>query len=264
MSATGAADSADGGDGGDSGDGRSRSAERNDERFEVFVDPVDGTRWSIDVGFLGSTWRCRWGDGCVGILDTPAPERQEGCCSVGAQLLDEAEARTVSALGMSLDPRRFQHHRQAAAGGVLTEVGSKADPERQLATRVVDGACIFLNRPGFDGGVGCALHLAAVDEDERPMDWKPSVCWQLPLKVDRPSNEGETAVRLRRWGRPDWGSGGDDMAWCCTEKPDDGTDQLSAFDGDEPVVSLLADELQALLGAEVAEAVRQRVVDDSG
>jgi len=29
-------------------------------------------------------------------------------------------------------------------------------------TRVIDKTCIFLNRPGFEGGAGCALHLAAL------------------------------------------------------------------------------------------------------
>ena len=28
----------------------------------------------------------------------------------------------------------------------------------EIKTRLVDGACIFLNRPGFEGGIGCALH----------------------------------------------------------------------------------------------------------
>ena len=49
-------------------------------------------------------------------------------------------------------------------------------------TRVVDGACIFLNRTGFAGGAGCALHLAAFDAGESPIDFKPSVCWQLPIR----------------------------------------------------------------------------------
>ena len=28
------------------------------------------------------------------------------------------------------------------------------------------------------------LHLAALAHQESPIDWKPSVCWQLPIKVD--------------------------------------------------------------------------------
>ena len=32
----------------------------------------------------------------------------------------------------------------------------------ETKTRTVEGACIFLNRPGFEHGAGCALHQAAV------------------------------------------------------------------------------------------------------
>lgn len=231
-----------------------------EERFEEFVDPVDGTRWSVDLGFLGSRWRCRWGDGCVGILDVPAPELGQGCCSVGAELVDDDEARTVAALGLSLDPARFQFHREAAEGGVLAPAGGPevVAPGARPATRVVDGACIFLNRPGFAGGAGCALHLAAVDEGESPVDWKPSVCWQLPLKVGGRGGRGDGAVRrLRRWRRADWGSGGATMAWCCTE----GAGEGSAYDGAHPAAETLADELAALVGPEVAVAIRARVAD---
>ena len=212
-----------------------------EERFEEVVDPVDGTRWRIDVGFLGSGWRCRWGDGCQGILDEPAEELQQGCCSVGAELLDEDEAMLVGALAATLDPDRFQHHAEAAAGGVY------ADAQRRH-TRIVDGACIFFNRPGFAGGTGCALHLASLDDGERPMDGKPAVCWQLPLKVER---DGDVAT-LRRWRRDDWGPGGRTMAWCCTEAPE-------AYDGDAPVADSLAEEVRALVGPAVAVEIRRRL-----
>ncbi len=212
------------------------------------VDPVDRSRWLVDLGFLGSNWRCIWGDGCEGILDRPAAELGHGCCSVGAELLDEAEARTIGALGLTLDPARFQYHAEAAVRGVL-------GPDRR-STSVVDGACIFLNRPGFDGGAGCALHLAAIDEGDSPIDWKPSVCWQLPLKVE-PLADG-TKV-LRRWRRDDWGPDGAAMAWCCTEAQADHPDGLpSAYSGTEPVADILFEELRALVGPEVAVTIRRR------
>ena len=211
-------------------------------RFEEITDPVDGTRWRVDVGFLGSTWRCRWGDGCQGILDEPAEELQQGCCSVGAELLDEDEAMLVAALAATLPAERFQMAEAAAEGGVFAN-------ERRRHTRVVDGACVFFNRPGFAGGTGCALHLTAVDEGDRPMDWKPAVCWQLPLKVD---TDAEGVRTLRRWSRADWGPGGATMAWCCTEEPD-------CDDGEVPVAQSMGDELRALVGPEVAVEIRRRV-----
>ena len=133
--------------------------------------------WRFDTAFLRSNWTCIWGRGCLGILPEPSPELGHGCCSVGAEFEDEDEARLIGALGATLDPVRFQYHSEAQAGGVFNDAS-------RSGTRVVDGACIFLNRPGFSGGAGCALHLAAFDAGERPQDWKPAVCWQLPIKVD--------------------------------------------------------------------------------
>jgi hypothetical protein len=138
--------------------------------------------WRFDTAFLRSTWTCIWGRGCLGILPQPSPE--------------------IGALGATLDPVRFQYHSEALAGGVYSDAS-------RTSTRVVDGACIFLNRPGFSGGAGCALHLAALDADERPQDWKPAVCWQLPIKVDWEVVDGGTEVAtVRRWTRADWGAGG--------------------------------------------------------
>ncbi len=124
---------------------------------------------------------------------------------------------------------------------------------------MVDDACIFLNRPGFAGGAGCALHLGAVDDGESPIDWKPSVCWQLPLRVDWAAADDpaqptvtETAT-VRGWTRADWGDDGDPMHWCCTEGD-------RAYVGDRPVVESLADELDALVGRPVAVELRGRVL----
>src|ERR1700729_3603807 len=117
---------------------------------------LDGdTVWRFDRDFLTSRWSCLWGRGCLGIGPEPAADLGLGCCSIGADLGDEDEARMIAALAATLDPARFQQHAAAADGGIFRD-------QARLHTRVVDGACIFLNRPGFDGGPGCALHLAAI------------------------------------------------------------------------------------------------------
>ena len=120
------------------------------ERFEEFTDPVDGTRWRIDVAFTDSNWQCLWGNGCQGILDVPAPELAQGCCSEGAHLLGEDEAMLIEGLGLTLDPARFENHAEAAMSGVLRTAPTNLDGGK--ATRVVNDACIFHNRPGFSGG----------------------------------------------------------------------------------------------------------------
>jgi hypothetical protein len=208
---------------------------------------VDGaTTWRFDVDFLESRWTCLYGRGCLGILAEPAEHLGQGCCSVGAELDGDDEAATIGALAATLEPSLFEHHAAAAQGGVYGD-------ERRASTRLVDGACIFLNRPGFAGGAGCALHLAALDAGESPVDWKPSVCWQLPLKVDWEAGPGDTEVAtVRRWTRADWGEEGEPMAWCCTEGD-------RAYVGDRPVWESLGDELEAIVGTAVHVELRRRL-----
>jgi hypothetical protein len=214
---------------------------------EPFEELDDGdTHWRFDRAFLTSNWTCIWGRGCLGILDEPAEALGQGCCSVGAEFGDEDESRLISALAAMVPAARFEHHGEAAAGGIFSD-------DSRTNTRVVDGACIFLNRPGFAGGAGCALHLAAVDADESPIEWKPSVCWQLPIRVDwAPTDDGREQATVRRWTRADWGDEGETMAWCCTEGD-------RAYVGDRPVVESLGAELEDLVGSAVYVELRRRL-----
>jgi hypothetical protein len=205
----------------------------------------NGTVWRFDRAFLTSNWTCIWGRGCQGILDEPAAELNQGCCSVGAELVDD-EPQLLSALVAMLDPEHFEYATHAAAGGVYSDTS-------RTNTRVVDGACIFLNRPGFAGGEGCALHLAAIASDEPPSDWKPSVCWQLPIKVDwTPLGADEEIANVRGWQRKDWGESGETMAWLCTEAQE-------AYVGRQRVIDSLAVELTEIAGAEVYVELKRRI-----
>ncbi len=217
---------------------------------DVYVEVDAGdTVWRFERRFITSTWTCIWGRGCHGIGTEKAAHLGHGCCSLGAELDGLDEARNTAALAATLPPDRFQFHAEAAdtaAGGVFS------DPTF-TNTRIVDGACIFLNRPGFVGGAGCALHLGALDAGESPIDWKPSVCWQLPVKVDWQMRADDVEIAtVRGWTRDDWGDDGDAMAWCCTEEPE-------AYVGTLPVIDSLADELTAIVGTEVFVELRSRL-----
>ena len=204
------------------------------------------TVWRFDRSFLESNWTCIWGRGCLGILDEPAEHLGQGCCSVGAELGDDQEALNIAALAATVDPARFEHHIAARDGGIFSD-------DTRTQTRIVDGACIFLNRPGFAGGAGCALHLEAIALGESPTDWKPSVCWQLPIKVDWDEDAaGVETATVRGWTRADWGAEGETMAWCCTEGD-------RAYVGENPVVESLETELRAVVGDEVYVELRRRM-----
>jgi hypothetical protein len=216
-------------------------------RDEIEIDAGE-TVWRFERGFLQSNWTCIWGRGCHGIEAERAAELGRGCCSLGAELDGIDEAMMVSALADTIHADIFEHHADALAGGIFSDA-------KRTNTRVVDGACIFLNHPGFAGGAGCALHLAALAADESPLEWKPSVCWQLPIKVDWELRDDEVEVEVatvRRWSRADWGSDGETMAWCCTEGGE-------AYVGDRPVIDSLAEELEAVVGTPVFVELRRRL-----
>jgi len=220
---------------------------RPDQPSQSFVDiETTDTTWRFDRGFLASNWQCIWGRGCQGILAEPAEHLAQGCCSVGAELDGVDEAMNLAALAASIPADLWQFRTAADDGGIFRT------PER-TSTRVVDGACIFLNRPGFEGGAGCALHLAALACNESPIDWKPSVCWQLPIKVDwADRGDGGEIATVRRWTRDDWGDDEEGMAWWCTEAPE-------AYSGSQPVVVSLGEELQHIVGDAVYVEIRKRL-----
>jgi hypothetical protein len=119
-------------------------------------------------------------------------------------------------------------------------VRTEADGTR--VSRLVEGACIFLNRPEFPGGPGCALHRAALGRGQAPLKLKPDVCWQLPLRrEDATDDDGRVTSTISQWERRHWGAGGQEFHWWCTEAAE-------AFTGAQPVYESLAPELIAMAG----------------
>ena len=210
-----------------------------------FPDAEEDRTWLFDVTFLESNWTCIFARGCQGVLTGPAPELVHGCCSYGAHLTSGKDARRVEAAAARLTPEQWQFWRQGQKreGKRMRIFERKAGGD--LTTRVVKDACIFLNRPDFPGGAGCALHRAALDQGRPPLELKPDVCWQLPLRrEDEVADDGHVTSTIRQWDRRDWGEGGFEFHWWCTEAPD-------AFVGDRPVHREMRDELVALVGTKV-------------
>ena len=140
-----------------------------------FDDPgADEQRFRCDLTWLTSNWTCVFGSGCAGIY---ADRPDDGCCTLGAHFTDKDDVRRVAAAVARLDPASWQHDSGSTRKSAwLDKVDGAA------STKVVDGACIFLNRPGFAAGAGCALHQHAVRTGVAPHTVKPDVCWQLPIR----------------------------------------------------------------------------------
>jgi hypothetical protein len=198
-----------------------------------FEDPEEDRTWLFDLTFLLSRWTCIYGRGCPGIDGRP----DIGCCSHGAYLTDEADRAAVEAAVAELTPEQWQFAGVGRQRGILARA-----PGGGWKTRVHQGGCIMLNRAGFASGAGCALHQAALASGRRPMDLKPEVCWQVPLRrVDSVDEVGHVTSTVREWKRRDWDAGGADFDWWCIEEP-------SAFAGEATVVDTMAGELEAMVG----------------
>jgi len=223
----------------------------------TFPDPADpGHEVRADVTWLLSRWTCVYGSACRGIVEGRG---DDGCCSHGAFFSGRDDEERVRRHAARLTPATWQHAAVGRRRG-LTEWDS-AQGERRHRTRTVDGACVFLNRPGFPGGAGCALHALALREGLHPLQTKPDVCWQLPVASDvvEATTVDERTLRTSTVGEFDrrrWGPGGADLTWWCTESP-------LAHVAPVPLYVGYAAELTALLGpaayAELARLLDLRV-----
>lgn len=201
-----------------------------------FDDPAsEGLVWRIDVTFLSSRWNCIYGRGCHGILETPVEQSVHGCCSFGAYFSGDEDRQRVQEAASRLTGAewQYQHKAKAKAGRGIG----------RAKTPVVDGACLFLNRGDFPGGSGCALHLGALARGENPIDWKPDVCWQLPLRF---REEEESHYVIEEFTRATWGEAGGDFGWWCTDSPE-------AHDARQPVWRTMETELRKMMGDEAYE-----------
>lgn len=215
-----------------------------------FVNPDDADEvFRCDLTWLTSRWTCIFGSGCPGIY---ASSPEAGCCTLGAHFADDADHERVATAVQRLTPEGWQRHGE----GTGPEGWTERDDDGELKTRAVDGACIFHNASDFAGGYGCALHALALDEGVEPLELKPDVCWQLPLRrqfrdVERGDGTTYTEVQLGEYVRAGWGPGGADLDWYCSSNTE-------AHVGMEPVYVANAAELTALMGeAGYAELARQ-------
>ena len=207
------------------------------------TDPDDDhRRYTFDVSFLLSSYTCIYGSGCEGVH----PGEQDpaiGCCGHGAYLDedddDPDELRRL--VEDELDPSLMQFHAYVRRLGPLA-----TDPDGEVRTRVTQGGCVFANRSGFAGGIGCALHHLADARGEHHATYKPTVCWQVPIHrtIDETTaNDGGTLEThtIAAYERGHWGEGGADFGWWCL-------DDDTAFVGSEPLYRSMEVELRMMVG----------------
>jgi hypothetical protein len=220
-----------------------------------FPDPADGEHLiRADLTWLCSRWTCIFGRGCHGTLQGQA---STGCCNHGAYFTDKADQKRVTRFVEQLTRDDWQlydeGHRVGKDGKVKLHFSEKVEDEKRRKTRVVDGACVFANREGHPGGIGCALHGLALKRGMEPLETKPEVCWQLPVRreqewIERPDGTKILRSTLAEFDRRGWGEGGHDLDWYCTSSPE-------AHVGGEPMYVSYGPELIALIGDKAYDAL---------
>ncbi|MFV0464330.1 MAG: hypothetical protein ACK5MP_14240 [Nostocoides sp.] len=206
-----------------------------------FTDPGEPRRrYRCDLTWLTSRWTCIYGRGCPG-MDAEVPE--SGCCAVGAFFSSQDDLTATATLVADLTEDLWQFHPGSTDPQAWTEV---LDDPPGTKTAVAEGACIFLNRDDAPTGRGCALHHLAVSRGEDPTLAKPQACWQMPIQrqdryVDLPDGTRYVETTITEYDRRQWGLGGADMHWFCTNEP-------AAHVGGLPLYQGSRAELIALMG----------------
>ena len=214
-----------------------------------FDDPADATqRFKCDLTWLTSRWTCIYGAGCAGIY---AGRPDDGCCTLGAHFSDKADEKRVASFVKQLTSQDWEHY----AIGHKRKAWVETDDDGDRKTAVHKGGCIFLNGPDFPAGQGCSLHGFALRHDLHPLETKPDVCWQLPIRrmfreVERQDKTAYTEITITEYDRRGWGEGGHDLDWYCSGNTE-------AHVASQPVFVSSAPEITALIG-EQAYAILAR------
>lgn len=236
----------------DPADPRSREAPLDFPREWIeFTDPANPDHVvRADLTWLLSRWTCIFGKGCHGIIPGRAGD---GCCSHGAFFTDSDDEERVRQAAKTLTPQTWQHYRRGFKNYTEMDTVDGTKPSRRTATRP-DGPCVFLNDPDFPGGGGCALHGQALRDGKHPLEYKPDVCWQLPVRRDQEWTKRADGSKilltvLAEFDRRGWGEGGHDLHWWCTSSPE-------AHVGTEPMYLSYGPELTALIGEKAYDELR--------
>jgi hypothetical protein len=214
--------------------------------YVEFVNPADESEvMRCDLTWLTSAYTCIFGQGCHGIYKS-SPD--VGCCTLGAHFADKDDEDRVATYVKQLDETLWQFKPDRKKVKRADWVDVDEDGERKTMVVEYDGqqACVFANREDFHLGSGCALHALAFQLEKNPLETKPDVCWQLPLRrtfrdVERTDGTSYTEVTIGEYDRRGWGPGGHDLDWYCTGNPE-------AHVSPEPLYLTSRAELVELMG----------------
>lgn len=215
--------------------------------FVTFKDQDDHL-WTFDVGWMLSTWRCTYGEGCPGAFG----QGNTGCCDIGFSF-ESAERAGIEANIAKLTPETWDNHEKWATkrwwykrddgdddyNSKVVIDGKRVDPDTPGAT------CVFNN---VKSGTGCAFHHAALQAGESPLDWKPDVCWMVPMSVEHEDEETFVGpMKNLHWGQEEW----EPLHWWCIESHGNTVHDAYADHDGGYTFRYLKDEITKVAGANI-------------
>ena len=164
-----------------------------------------------------SAWTCIFGARLPGRAHRAGPELEQGCCSYGAHFTDDDDIADTSRDGRPGSPTSSGSSARRANGGRDHEADAGRrgrDPPRRR--------CVHLPEParaspaGRDARSTAPRSRPASDRSTgSPTSAGSCRCaWRR-----RPTTYGHVTSTLREWKRRDWGAGGVEFHWWCTEDP---------------------------------------------
>ena len=157
--------------------------------------------------------------GCPGVLTGPAPELEQGCCSYGAHFTDKADRKRVAgaAPSGSTPTSGSSRPRPTTPGGPIhkNEDGEWVTRLRRRRLHLPQPARLRRRRR-VRAAPGRARRAASASSTGSPRSAGSCRC-ASSTSID--DNEHVTYT-LREWKRRDWGEGGAEFHWWCTDDPE--------------------------------------------
>ena len=189
--------------------------------YVEFADPGDADQvFRCDLTWLTSRYHCIFGQGCKGIY-ADAPDT--GLLHPGRAL--RRQGRRAAGRGLRRAARPDAVAVPAGAARSARTTGStgttRATARRGSSSTTASRRASSTTATDFATGAGCALHSLALRQGRNPLETKPDVCWQLPIRrtfrtVERQDDTSYTEVSIGEYDRRGWGPGGHDLDWYCS------------------------------------------------
>ena len=202
-----------------------------------FEDDHEQRTWVFDATFLRSNWSCIYGAGCKGVLDARRHRARPGLLQLRRPLRRRRRRADRARRARPARAAPLAEPQEGPQQGRPRDRGRRhQDPRRRRRVHLPQPARLRRRRRLR------AAHRRARGRRAATSTGSPTCAGSCRCASSTtPTTTATSPRRLREWKRRDWGEGGDEFHWWCTESDD-------AFVGGAPVYQYLRDEIIEMVG----------------